>query len=242
LTQYGWVATWDSTTVPDGTYTLTDAAYDSAGNYGISQRLTVTVENTPPPSWINAPSNGASVSGNVLLAGGAPGDVGVTAVQFELTGGSLNHVLIATGGLGSYGWLAGWNSTTVPDGTYTLNTLATDQAGFQGLGPGVTIIVENNPPSTAVVVPSNGASVSGSQVVLDATAPPNVGVTGVQYALTGGSLNNAVIATASPTYYGWIATWNSTTVPNGTYTLESEAADGAGLQGVSPPVSVTVSN
>jgi hypothetical protein len=69
-----------------------------------------------------------------------------------------------------------------------------------------------------------------------------VGVNQVQFHLTGGSLNNALIATATPTYYGWLASWNSTTVPDGTYTLQSEASDGAGNQGVSPTISVTVSN
>jgi hypothetical protein len=92
------------------------------------------------------------------------------------------------------------------------------------------------------LIPSNGASVSGVGVVLDAGAPGNVGVTKVEFHLTGGSLNNALIATASPTYYGWIASWNSTTVPDGTYTLQSEAYDAGGNPGISPAISVTVSN
>lgn len=69
-----------------------------------------------------------------------------------------------------------------------------------------------------MILPSNGASVSGSQN-LDASA--SSGVTGVQYELTGESLNDTVVATATPTIYGWLATWNSTTVANGTYTLQS---------------------
>ena len=41
-------------------------------------------------------------------------------------------------------------------------------------------------PSSQVVVPSSGATVSGTQVVLDATA--SAGVTNVQFELTGGAL------------------------------------------------------
>ena len=74
-------------------------------------------------------------------------------------------------------------------------------------------------PSSQVVVPSSGATVSGTQVVLDATA--SAGVTNVQFELTGGALSDSVIATATPTSYGWIALWNSTTVTDGTYTLQS---------------------
>ena len=70
-------------------------------------------------------------------------------------------------------------------------------------------------PSTEVVVPSSGVTVSGSQVVLDATA--SSGVTQVQFELVRGSPSNSVIVTATPTLFGWLAYFNSTTVPNGTY-------------------------
>lgn len=69
---------------------------------------------------------------------------------------------------------------------------------------------ERTAPSAEVLVPSNNTTVSGTQVVLDASA--SAGVTQVQFELRGGSLSDSVIATATPTYYGWIALWNSTTV------------------------------
>ena len=130
----------------------------------------------------------------------------------------------------------------MPNGTATLQSDASDGAGYQGVSTGVTVVVDNPPPTTSVVIPSSGASVSGAQVILDASASVSVGVTKVEFYLTGGLLNNALIATATPTYYGWLASWNSTTVPDGTYTLQSEASDVAGNQGVSPAISVTVAN
>ena len=239
---YGWVASWNSTTVPDGTYTLQSVAYDAAGNQGASTGVTVIVENTPPTPSVAVPRSGSSASGSVVLGASAPANVGVTKVEFHLTGGSLNQALIATAAPTSYGWLAGWDSTTVPDGTYTLQAEAYDGAGLQAFSAGVTVVVENTPPTPTVLIPSSGGSVSGPQVLLDASAPPNVGVNQVQFRLTGGSLNNALIATATPTFYGWLAQWNSTTVPNGTYTLQSNATDGAGFQGVSTAVTVVVDN
>jgi Bacterial Ig domain len=241
-TPYGWDAYWDSTTVPDGTYTLQSDAYDAAGNQGVSTAETVIVENSPPTTNIVVPSTGASVSGGqVVLDAEASARVGVNKVEFHLTGGSLNGALIATGTLTQYGWAAIWNSTTVPNGTYTLQSDAYT-AGYQGFSTAVTVIVDNPPPTTSVLIPSSGASVSGGQVVLDAGASDSGGVTKVTYDLTGGSLNNALIATASPTYYGWLAQWNSTTVPNGTYTLQSDAYDAAGNEGVSDAVTVIVDN
>ncbi len=244
----GWTASWNSTTVPDGTYTLQSVAYDAAGNEGTSPGVTVVVENTPPTPVVTVPANGSRETGTVILGASVPANIGVTKVELHLTGGSLNSALIATvpaggtnGGLADWG-LADWDSTTVPDGTYTLQAEAYDGAGLQAFSAGVTIIVENTPPPTSVVIPSSGASVSGSQVLLDAVALANVGVDQVQFTLTGGSLNDALIATAAPTQYGWISFWNSTTVPNGTYTLESEATDGAGYEGVSTGVTVVVDN
>ena len=51
-----------------------------------------------------------------------------------------------------------------------------------------------------------------------------------------------MIATATPTIYGWLAAWNTTTVPNGTYTLQSVASYQGGVSGTSPGITVIVSN
>lgn len=94
---------------------------------------------------------------------------------------------------------------------------------------------------TQVLVPSNGATLSGS-AVLDASAAGTSDVTGVQFVVTGGALSNQVVGTASPTPYGWIARWDTTTVPNGTYTLNSVATETGGTMAMSPGISVTVNN
>src|SRR5580704_738495 len=95
-------------------------------------------------------------------------------------------------------------------------------------------------PSTEVVVPTSGVTVSGPQVVLDATA--SAGVTQVQFELTRGSPSNSVIVTATPTLFGWLTYFNSITVPNGIYTLQSVATDSVGETVSSPSVSITVNN
>jgi Bacterial Ig domain len=94
--------------------------------------------------------------------------------------------------------------------------------------------------STSVLVPANGAAVSGSQVIFDASA--TAGVTEVQFELTGGGpYSHTVIATATPTEDGWIASWNSTTATDGSYTLQSVATEGASST-TSPGISITVNN
>jgi hypothetical protein len=67
-------------------------------------------------------------------------------------------------------------------------------------------------------------------------------VTGVQYEISGGGLNDDVIATATATVFGWLANWNTIGVPNGTYTLQSVAAYAGGVSGTSPGITITVAN
>jgi hypothetical protein len=94
------------------------------------------------------------------------------------------------------------------------------------------------PPTTSVVLPSNGAVLSGS-TYLDASAS---NATSVKFLLFGGSYGFAapVICTATPTFFGWLCDWNTTTVPNGSYALVAEASNSAG-NGYSG-VSITIKN
>ena len=104
----------------------------------------------------------------------------------------------------------------------------------------MTLTVNNPPPTTAVLIPATGSTQSGGTAVLDANASANV--TSIKFELTGGTLNDQVISTASPTIYGWVGQWNTTTIPNGTYTLQSVASYGGGVAGTSAPVTLTVNN
>ena len=194
----------------------------------------------PPTTSVVYPASGASVAGSTYVDAVASDYGTLTKVEFHLTGGALNKQLIATGSSTLYGWLASWNTINVPNGTYTLQSEAYDAGGLSAYSGGIALTVNNPPPTTKVLVPSGGSSVKGSQVILDASA--SSGVSQVQYELTGGSLTNSVVTTATPTYYGWLAQWNSTDVPDGTYTLQSVATYPGGVTGVSPGVAITVAN
>ena len=170
--------------------------------------------------------------------------VGITKVQFVLTGGSYNKSVLGTATLTAYGAILAWNTTTVVNGTYTLQSLATDAAGNTAYSPGITITVDNTPPTTAVVIPATGRFLAGPSAALDASASASngVGITKVQFVLTGGSFNKLVIGTATATQYGYVFVLNTTTIVNGTYTLQSLATDGAGNTAYSPGITVTISN
>ncbi len=68
ITQAPYTMSWDSTTVANGSHTLTARATDSAGNTATATPVTVTVSNTPPP--------GPTV--DTMVAKDATGPVSVT--------------------------------------------------------------------------------------------------------------------------------------------------------------------
>ncbi len=199
----------------------------------------IYVDTTPPPPACSSPPTAQTWPVVSIWTPGASDPLGVTKVEFHLSGGSLKDAIIATGTLTCYGWLASWNTTTVPNGSYTLQSVAYDAAGMSAHSASITITVNNSPPTTKVLRPSNGATVSGGQY-LDASA--SSGVNKVEFPLRGGSLNDVVIATGTPTYYGWIGGWDTTTVPKGTYTLQSVAYYAGGVSGRSTGITVTVAN
>lgn len=98
-------------------------------------------------------------------------------------------------------------------------------------------------PATTVIIPSSGATLSGTNAVLGATASGNgLNVTKVQFALSGGPYSHTVIGRAGFTGAGALFEWNTTTVPNGTYALQSLATNAAGKTSYSPAITVKVGN
>ena len=214
---------------PDGALWFTNYANNSIGR--------ITTGSSPSPTTsVLIPSNGATLSGSTYLDASASN---ATSVEFRLFGGiyGYNAPVICTATLTYYGWLCSWNTATVPNGSYELLSEAFG-AGGSAFSSGVSITVSNLP-TTSVLIPSSGATLSGS-TTLDASAS---NATSVEFRLFGGiyGYNAPVICTATLTYYGWLCSWNTATVPNGSYVLVSEAFNSAG-SAFSSGVNVTVNN
>jgi hypothetical protein len=122
-----------------------------------------------------------------------------------------------------------------------LQSVASDAAGNTGSSPGVQVTINNPVPTTSVGIPSGDATLSGT-TLLGATANDPIGIAKVQFTLTGGTLNQSIVGTAVPTIYGYLFNFNTATVANGSYMLQSVASDAAGNTGSSPGVQVTINN
>lgn len=128
---------WDTSTLANGTASVSAVAVDAAGNSGTSATVSVTVANTtvapPPPAPADTtaptvqllnPASGSKVSGNVAVRASASDDSGSAGLKQQLyIDGKL--VASATGGSLSYTW----NTRKVKAGSHTLQAVATDAAG-----------------------------------------------------------------------------------------------------------------
>ena len=230
---------WNTTTATNGSHTLDAVARDAAGNKTTSATVTVTVSNnsgdtTPPTVSMTSPADGSTVSGSVAVAANASDNVGVAGVQFKLDGANLG----AEDTTSPYS--ISWDTTAASNGSHTLTAVARDAAGNQTTSSPVSVTVSNSsgdttPPTVSMTAPANGSTVSGS-VTVSANASDNVAVAGVQFQLNGANLG------AEDTSAPYSITWDTTTVANGSYTLDAVARDSSGNRTTSSSVTVTVSN
>jgi hypothetical protein len=127
----------DTTTVPNGSYTLTAVARDAAGNLTTSAPVTIAVDNSAPMVSITSPASGAIVSGMLTVEAAASDDVGVAGVQFQYNG--INFGAETT----TNPYSVTGDTTTVPNGSYTLTAVARDTAGNLTTSAPVTVTVSN---------------------------------------------------------------------------------------------------
>jgi hypothetical protein len=169
---------WDTTTVSNGTHTITAVARDAAGHTATSTPVTVTVANTGPPDTtapsvsLTSPAAGSTVSGSIAVTAGATDDVGVEEVQFMLDGQNLGPADT------SAPYSVPWSSTDVENGSHTLIAVARDAAGNAGTSAAVGVHVQNAAPPTddpsTEPPPGTSQSPSSPSATPPSTIPPPV--------------------------------------------------------------------
>ncbi len=226
--------TWNTTTVTNGTYTLSATAVDTAGNVGNSNAVSVTVSNThaPPAVSVTAPAPGATLRGTVTLSANASSSIGIKSVQFKLNGAALGSPIL------SPPYSTTFDTTRVGNGSYSFTAMAIDTAGTVGTSSAVAVTINNNDttaPTVTITAPAAGATLTNF-VTISATASGVSGIASVQFKVNGSNVGSPVVSVPYST------SWDTTKVANGNYSLTAAATDTAGNVGTSPAVAVTVSN
>jgi major membrane immunogen (membrane-anchored lipoprotein) len=228
VSPYGF--TWNTTTVPDGSYVLTSKAYDDAGNVATSSAINVTVDNTAPTTSITTPAAGAKLAGTQTVnAAAADAGTGVAKVELYIDGALGNTDLAAP-------YIFSWDTSLVANGTHTLTTKAYDAVGNVTTSSAVTVIVDNTGPVTSITTPTANAALKGTFSVVANATDATTGVTSVALYIDGAAVGSP--DTTPPYSFAW----NTATTTNATHSVTVKATDGAGNVTTSSAVSVTVDN
>jgi hypothetical protein len=136
-------------------------------------------DTTKPTVSITSPAAGAVVSGTRSLTALASDNVGLTGVQFRVNG--VNTGAEDT----SSPYTISYDTTQVPDGSYTLTAVARDAAGNTATSAAITLTVSNKAPApadtSAPTVPSGVTATAASSFQINLAwnaSTDNVGVTG----------------------------------------------------------------
>ena len=212
---------------------------NAAAAVATAQQTTVG-DTTAPTVSIGSPSAGGTVSGLVPVDVTATDNVGVTRVELW-----VNGALYASDIASPYGF--SWDTTTLQDGSNSLQAKAYDAAGNMGASSSLTLTVANDTiaPTVTISSPSNGAVVSGS-VAINVSASDNKKVAQISLLIDGKQVALSYSAALSYTWSLSTTTTTSrknkrsTTLASGsTHTIQAIATDPAGNKG-SASVTVTV--
>ena len=153
-------ATWDTSALANGSYTVRAVASDAVGNTADAEVM-VTVagaqdDTTPPTVAITAPAAGATVSGAVRITATAEDDFGVRQVVFAVDGEVVAE-------LAAPPYTATWTGAA---GEHMISAQAVDAAGNQA-DDTITVVVEEGAepstegPAVTFTSPAAGATVTG---------------------------------------------------------------------------------
>lgn len=207
---------WSTITHANGDYDLRAVAVAGSTTYTSATVPDVTVDNLAPTVTVADP--GTPLSGLRTFsatAADAHSDVASVTLQYALTGTSTWHALCT---VTEAPFSCRVDTTTIPDGSYSVRALATDAAGNTATSTAVTKRVVDNTISS-VSVEDPGAFLTGT-VTIAASASSTAGVASVriQYAPSGTTTWTDICTdTTAP----WSCSWDTTKVAEGSYDLRA---------------------
>ena len=178
---------WNSATVVDGTHSVTATAFDAMGNQTTSPAVSFFVANAVV---LTSPTVNQVVKQMVNVSAAVPS--GIQRVEFRLDNNILGNGTQSS----PTGFTYSWNSASVPDGTHTLQAIATTSTNSLIQSGTVSFSVKNGAvvPSIASVSPMTGNYLRGNAVSLTATtADPTASVASVQFRVNGNNIGSPVL-------------------------------------------------
>jgi hypothetical protein len=224
----GTVGLWnfDNQTVNDSSGLGNNGAIKGTGSVTFSTDVPVGID-APPTVVITSPVSGTIITGLqatvTVSANASDSDGAISQVQFLVNGSIVSTLTSAP-----Y-----TTSIVLNSGTYTLNAIATDNAGLTTTSSPVTVTIQDLGPAVSITAPANNATfASPANITVSAVASESgATVSQVQF-----FANTTLIGTATSAPYS--ISWNN--VQPGSYSLTAKATDNFNVTTVSNPVNITV--
>jgi Bacterial Ig domain/Polysaccharide deacetylase len=227
-------ATWDSTSVSDGSHPIGASVVDARGK-SASASATVTVDNTPPSTFIAVPAANGFFTGSLAATAHASDAHGIASVQFAIDGVSAGGVRTSPDGGSGFNYSSTLSLASLASGAHQLTAVATDMAGNISTTAAVSFSIGVTPPTVSIATPPTNTYAHGT-----VTVGANV---------TGGSLPDSVqlyvdgVASGAPdTSSPYSFAWNTTGVADGSHTLMVRVTDAQSRTASSAVVNQTVDN
>ncbi|MEZ5814276.1 MAG: S8 family serine peptidase [Alphaproteobacteria bacterium] len=186
------------------------AAVQMALTYTPPERDTIS-----PTASINTPGAGSTLAGTAIVDVTANDNIGVTKVDLL-----VNGAFYASDTNSPYSFA--WDTSSLGNADVTLTAKAFDAAGNTSTSSGVPVlvrnIVDNTPPVVTISQPANGATVSGRNTTISASATDDQTVSTMRLYIDG---NLAASASGGSLSYNW----NLRKVSDGTHSIRVEATD-----------------
>ncbi len=227
-------ATWNSTSVSDGAHTIAASIVDARGK-SASTSATVTVDNTPPSTFIVTPAANSFFTDSLAATAHASDAYGVASVQFAIDGVPAGGALTSPDGGSGFNYSSTLSLASLTSGAHQLTAVATDMAGNVSTTAPVTFSIGIAPPAVSISIPPDWTFAHGTvSVVANVTggAQPD----SVQLYVDGVATGSPV--TASP----YTFSWDTTKVADGSHTLVATVTDAQGRTASSPTIHQTVDN
>jgi hypothetical protein len=97
----------------------------------------------PPVSSVVKPAAGSVVTGAEFFVARANADFPITRVEFEISGATSEPAIVVRAVQFPYGWLGGWISNSVPNGSYSIRSIVHDTAGQMSTSRATSFTVSN---------------------------------------------------------------------------------------------------
>ena len=201
----------NTTTLSNGSHSLTASASTAAGQMATSAAISINVNNAAPPTIsITSPTSGATVSGTITITTSVSANT--TSVQFSVDGNSAGAPVT------SAPFSLSLNTTTLSNGVHSLTAMASNAGGQTTTSSAVAINV-NNPHLQITTSALPGGQV---QVSYSTTLQASGGTPPYTWAVLTGQLPNGLSLSSSGTISG-------TPTLAGSFTVSIGVNDSAGL-------------